>query len=433
MKKLLLILLNLVAILSFGQRQEDIIIEATIVEKSSNVPFPPSYLGYEFLKSDDHLVSANQPVSIVAPQGTRIVFAKNSFVNDKGEQIESNIKISVIESIDPADIVLSSLYTVTDENQLLQTKGMVEIRATSEGEEVYLAKDKSIEVTMPVGFEEGYQYYEGEVVGEELNWTNPTPIVRQDDALLRRLITMRRGGCGNRSYVMYPKVEFKMKDSLLNEVTVYFIKGSEKFYRDTYNEKQGRKAGLTKDQSSIVKAWFRRNQVYAKQLAPRGEFDKNADKLKMLIDTEKARLLYGRELTFVDPDVLNVFEMKKLGWANIDRLAKFPNAEKMKLEVEQKVIAKIDSFNLMLVVPSANVFIPGRLNSKGNYAFSSGDANDGLLMPPNEKAYLVAIGTKNGQKYFDLKEIRLGAIEVETLQLMPTKHLEIVNRVKSAF
>jgi len=430
--KLLLLLILAIAVFP-AYTQNDIRIETTYSQNRPKALSMPLDLGYDFLKTDSHIIQPSLSSYIVAPQGTRIEFAENSFVNQNGDLVESKIKISVKEAIEPSDIVLSSLTTMTSSGEILQTKGMIEVKATSEGEEVFLAKNKAMKILMPVGFEDGYQYYEGVDKGDEVKWTNPKLIERQDDELVKRVMAMRRGSCGRRPAIMYAKVGQELEGRELKSVTVHFKEGPTKFLKESYLIKDGKKAGLTKDQAETVEQWFLRNRMVARELTPYGEYGKDVDKLKMVIDIEKAKLLFRQNAAYIDPEMVNIFEMKNLGWANIDRLAKFPEAEKMKLMVEQKTISEVDSLNLTLVVPSANVFIPGSIKEDGNYAFNSGPNQSEISMPKNEKAFIVAIASKDGQKYFDLKEISLGQNEIESLNLRAAGSREIAIAVKNTF
>ena len=413
--------------------QDDVKIEVSIGEKLPMAMRLPLDLGYEYLKVENTLIDPNDVATIIAPQGTKIEIAENSFVNAKGEKVESKIKISVREAIEPSDIILSSLHTITTDNQILQSKGMIEVKATSENQEVFLAKNKELKVTMTVDFEDGYQFYEGLEKNEGLKWTSPAPIERQDDELIERILLLRRGKCGYRSTIMYPKITHTMNAKTLESVTVHFVDGIETFYGESYIPKVGRKAGLSKEQAKVIEGWFERDYVRAQSLLPRGEHDKNSASLRMEIDIQKAKLLFGENASYMDPEVVNVFYMKNLGWANIDRLAKFQNAEKMKLMVDQNGHESIDSLQLTLVVPSANAFIPGSKKEDGKYAFTSDDSQSEILMPKDEKAFIVAIGTKAGQKFFDLKEIKLGENEIEYLNLRPHEAREIVQKVKQTF
>ncbi|MFT4603256.1 MAG: hypothetical protein ACI857_003444, partial [Arenicella sp.] len=389
--------------------QNDIRVEYVTSESRADAQRLPLELGYEYLKLDVTFINPQEKISIIAPQGTKIEFAENSFVDKEGNEVTSRIRIQVKEAIEPADIILSSLHTVTSDGKTLQSKGMVEVTATSNGKEVFLANNKTMTLSMPVGFEEGYSYYQGVDEGDGVKWIEPQAISQTDDELERRVEAYyRRGGCGNRSRLYTPKIDQTMKDSLLETITVYFKNGKEQFLRSSYQPKLGRKAGLTKDQALVLKRWFSSSNVRAYQLAPYGRYTNDTKNLRMNIDLAKASLLFGMDARYIDPELANVFEMKKLGWANIDRLAKFPDAEKMRFVVAQNKIKEMDSLHLTLVVPSANIFIPAYQKEDGNYAFTFGEFQDSVLMPRNELAYIVALGKKGEQDYFELKEVRFG-------------------------
>ncbi len=85
---------------------------------------------------------------IECSQGTRLFFPKNSFSFANRDEPTSTIEISVKECYKYADFIGENLSTISN-GKLLETGGMLQIAATSEGKEVQLKPDKNYTVYFP--------------------------------------------------------------------------------------------------------------------------------------------------------------------------------------------------------------------------------------------------------------------------------------------
>jgi hypothetical protein len=93
-------------------------------------------------------LDAGADTTIFGAQGTRIFIEKETFQFADGTPVTGPIELSLQEFYDKSDIVLADLSTESD-GKLLETGGMLNIAATSEGKEVEIKADKRIVVHFP--------------------------------------------------------------------------------------------------------------------------------------------------------------------------------------------------------------------------------------------------------------------------------------------
>lgn len=93
-------------------------------------------------------ISANSDTTVFGKQGTRLFIEKGTFQFADGTPVTDSIKISLKEFYKKSDILLADLSTESD-GKLLETGGMLNISATSNGKEIEIKQDKRIVVHFP--------------------------------------------------------------------------------------------------------------------------------------------------------------------------------------------------------------------------------------------------------------------------------------------
>ncbi len=93
-------------------------------------------------------ISANVDTTVFGPQGTRIFIEKETFQFADGTPVTDSIQISLQEFYKKSDILLADLSTESN-GKLLETGGMINITATSEGQAIEIKEDKRIVVHFP--------------------------------------------------------------------------------------------------------------------------------------------------------------------------------------------------------------------------------------------------------------------------------------------
>ena len=96
----------------------------------------------------EFVISANSDTTVFGKQGTRLFIGKETFQYTDGTPVTDSIKIELREFYKKSDIALADLSTESD-GKLLETGGMLNITATSKGQEIEIKSDKRIVVHFP--------------------------------------------------------------------------------------------------------------------------------------------------------------------------------------------------------------------------------------------------------------------------------------------
>lgn len=351
--------------------------------------------------------------------GVLIHVPADAFVDTEGEQVGGYISIIIKEALTAEDIVLGNLYTLTDDHQPLMSKGMLEVTAEKDGNPLELADGKLIHISVPTGYSEGYSFYQGERVNGDLRWKNPslikrfTPFGTDSDRSETNEANVERE---RDIWLMESIVSFKRAEGEIAEISISMTDGVKVFTKDNFNFSTARQQGLNTSQYLVVKKWFKKNYVLESELI-RGNRIKNLEiKWNQTTTTDCIRPR-GYNFGMQDPDLVNVFSMEKLGWANIDRLASLDHTKKIRLHITQRYLDQPDQFSISMIVPSVNIYLPGYQREDGNYCFTHGDYEDLVKMPVGETAYIIGMGEKDSVNFFQMKEITLGDNELEHLHL----------------
>lgn len=122
-------------------------------------------------KSQQFVINTSKDTTIICAEKTKIKIKANSFVSAKtGKVIDGNVQISVKEYYSISDIVMANLSTTSD-GKLLETGGMIDVTANSNGEQCVLSKGKSIEIGFPTKkIKEDMQLFTGQWKNNAVNW-----------------------------------------------------------------------------------------------------------------------------------------------------------------------------------------------------------------------------------------------------------------------
>lgn len=93
-------------------------------------------------------ISATSDTTIFGQQGTRLFIEKGTFQFVDGMLVTDSINIEIKEFYKKSDITLANLSTESD-GKLLETGGMLNITASSKGQEIEIKSDKRIVVHFP--------------------------------------------------------------------------------------------------------------------------------------------------------------------------------------------------------------------------------------------------------------------------------------------
>lgn len=100
---------------------------------------------------DTFVISTHKDTTLVYNSGSRIKIAAGTFVDAKGEPVKGKVKINYREFHKVSEIFLANIpmrYDSGGKEMYFESAGMFDISAKQNGEPVYIAHDKSLEVSL---------------------------------------------------------------------------------------------------------------------------------------------------------------------------------------------------------------------------------------------------------------------------------------------
>jgi hypothetical protein len=119
-------------------------------EESILIPHNKSEILFKPLKpeSQNFEINAASDTLISGKNGTLVFIPKNSFINSTDETITGKVEIELLEVLSAKDFIKANLQTVSN-GQVLQSQGMFFINAKSNGQPIYLASNKKLQIELP--------------------------------------------------------------------------------------------------------------------------------------------------------------------------------------------------------------------------------------------------------------------------------------------
>jgi hypothetical protein len=306
-------------------------------------------------------ISVDKDTTLKGQSGTTLFIPKNTFVDDKGNQVSGQVSIQFKEALTTADMVLANLTTTSDGN-FLQSGGMIFIAATSDNNKLEIASDKYIGVIMPTDTaQSGMKVFTGTQDSIGINWQNPAPILN-DQA---------------QNAPVQPAFARILTDT---------IREGEHMAFDTSSN-----VPLTAEQR---KALNEQMNAWSKQID-------EANK-KFLEEMKNSN-----QNTFTEDYKSNyIFSIKKLGWANIDRMMDDPRTKDIELITKIENHSNFNTVYVTMVLNYRKMYLPGYQKKDETYSFTHGDFETTRL-PVGETAIIIATAYKNDMPYFAIKRITI--------------------------
>ncbi len=128
-------------------------------------------LKYHQKKLQVFTIQADRDTTLICEEGTSIEIKANSFVSENtGEEIAGNVRITVQEYYDQADIVLAGLST-TSGDKLLETGGMLHVEARAGKEKCVIKPGRNVQVGFPYSEKkEDMTLFYGKQTGTRIDW-----------------------------------------------------------------------------------------------------------------------------------------------------------------------------------------------------------------------------------------------------------------------
>lgn len=329
-------------------------------------------------------------VKFIANGGTQLAIPANAFVDAKGNLITTEIELEVREGLNALAMVQGNLTTLSN-GQLLESGGMIQVTASAEGNEVFLASSKSIIIDIPAdSVKEGMSIFTG--VADEngtLNWEAPIAIEETLDAALE---------------------EEAEKEERLTNVAI-------------------RCASYDKDER-LFKSWEAGDRNPIPNYDELHEMVWGEDPWMIDQDTliefhgvwillvkYETRDLNDGVMTFgegavnqfqEDQQTSYTFAMHNLGWANIDRLYNDPRTQEVELITRVKDQLDYDQIYVSMVFKNRNMYLPGYMKADSTFGFSHGDYEKQEL-PIGETSMVLVTCYQGDQRFFDYHKFTIHA------------------------
>lgn len=309
---------------------------------------------------------------ITGENGTILRINKDIFVDEKGNKIKGEIEIELIEALKPIDMVLGNL-TTTFNGKPLETGGMLFINATSKGKKVFISSNNSIQVKMPTESKLAeMSLFEGVVDSSKIEWKKPEKI---------KEIQSKKDA-----------ISFEKTTNITYSVDGFF--GDENSFPDVVNDEVSRIAwagdGLKISKDSVFTIEKYKVRFYKNETLQTWNQTYNIEK--------------GTNSYIEDQNTNYFFSIKKLGWANIDRLLNDPRTKEVELITN---IENQSDFQLVYVtLITQRMYLPGYQKKDLSFCFSQNDEEKQKL-PVGENATIIATAYKNNKPFYAIKKITI--------------------------
>jgi hypothetical protein len=314
-------------------------------------------------------IDSDRDTILKSQAGTTIRILKNTFIKSNGQSADGAIEIEFKEALTTIDMVLANLTTTTD-GKMLQTGGMIYINATSNGQQLAIAENKVIGVAMPSDtIIADMQLFEGEVDSLGINWKNPKQLINtlfDNDLVIEEADTIHLKAVNGKVVIdsARPTISELEFDNRLNIETIEV----------EFNQEQ-------------------------------------------LIIQEVQSLEKGSNYFIVDYHTNYIFTIKKLGWANIDRLLDDPRTKE--IEFITKIENHSDFNTIYVTMVTEQMFLPGYQMRNETFSFTHSDSEKPRL-PIGASATIMATAYKNDKPYFSIKKTTISDKLTISLKLTET-------------
>lgn len=125
-------------------------------------------------------------ITIQGQEGTLIEIKPNSLVFDNGETAKGEVLIELVECYKLSDLITHNLTTIDLDGKVIQTEGMIWIRASSQGRDLALKDSECLNIGFPKKGEHEFSLFYGSENKEEdfVEW------IQQDSADLNKGIIL---------------------------------------------------------------------------------------------------------------------------------------------------------------------------------------------------------------------------------------------------
>lgn len=388
--------------------------------------------------TQEFYLSTKTDTMISGKEGTMIYIEKGSFVDAVGTAITDSVVVTLKELYSIADI-LQSNTTMQSGDKLLETGGMIELRAYAQGNQLSLDYNKSVVVHFPKKNQnDSMRLFYGEENGidQKIGWELEESSVPQLNNKIHYWYRKYDNLDDDNLYLTNDRHIYDTLTELFNfskKEKLYFLN---KTVNVDYEVKKDGKLVYDKIGGSIISRELHRKlkgvaenfprckpytvngkpidmighfQIWSEIVAPKYMSNKNyLSQIENKIsnqDSSKSSISVA-ELQYY------IFDSKQLGWMNCDQ---FINPNPIKTDFEVKV-PKSDNIFVKIVFTNYNTVMIGD-EKKGKFTFDN--------LPLDEPVKVIAIDEEDGKPLVLIKDTKVSKKAFEMRELKPVSLEEL--------
>jgi hypothetical protein len=338
---------------------------------------PPVSL--EDIPFNAYTFDADSGITIERNTGTMVKIAPGSLVDSSGKRVKGLVNLSVREFHDVESLFFSGIPMSIDSRRknFLQSAGMIELRATSNGKKVDFAKNAAAEVEL-ASFKEAknYQLYH---LQDDQNWSITDTFISKINIRKAKALEQLEGKYKNQhedlylelatnlEYAPYLKpfkgLQWKVASKDVNEelldamrmdwdeVKVIPPTGLNRKYKLVFEGKTTSYNDTGVYRTYTVKAIPMRS---GKKLAKNTMMDMIGENEKILVQMEDEKKRIQKE-----SDMVNAFKINKMGIWNVDKLVNSDDIvwADVEFDFEEKVDPGVNKISIYLMFINENTVI----------------------------------------------------------------------------
>ena len=127
----------------------------------------------------------------------------------------------------------------------------------------------------------------------------------------------------------------------------------------------------------------------------------------------------GQNQFLEDGGTSYLFSVKKLGWANIDRLYTDPRTKEIELIVTVQKHGEYDNIYTSMIFKNQDMYLPGYQKKDDSFSFTHGDYEKTAL-PVGETAIILVTAYKGEKPFYALRTITLKEKQTIDMKLLVT-------------
>lgn len=297
-----------------------------------------------------------------------------AFVDADGRPVKGLVAVDITEVLCPSDYVLGNMLTLYN-GRPLESAGSFCVTARAGGAHLELAAGKALDMAVPTANKRPrMQLFPGAETVDGVEWCDPQPMQAPEAEHTAPQVELERGHATNASAPMVDAAEMDL-------------------------------------------GW--QSEIHADSTAA-GITGQARGRVGVAVPiTGNAPVVAGWNTFRVDSDMNYFFRLKKLGWANIDRLANDSRTRKVQLVTTVKGAPVQEDVCIALIVPGHRIYIPGYRKADGSFGFAHSDAEP-MHLPVGAAATIVATAHTDGRFWYALQPITIAERADVVMTLKPT-------------